>query len=237
MKNFITYVFISIFSAIILYFLSLIFLRGYFNTELYKTPNFIGMTLQEGEKVIKGHPFKLIVIGEEPSDAPINTIFFQEPSPNHVVKKGRNIRVVISKGSEKKLLPNVIGLSLNDGKAIIQSQGFKLGSVAYVTSNLSEGTILASSPPSRTMAPRDKPVSLLVSSKTANTIIRMPDLLGLSLDDASYLLRNNNLVLGSVTYQKIANIEPGIVIRSSVDFNNIVQVGTVVNITLSQDIN
>ncbi len=43
------------------------------------------------------------------ADVPENNVIFQEPEPGAEIKKGRDVRIVISKGAKSILMPNLKG--------------------------------------------------------------------------------------------------------------------------------
>ena len=51
---------------------------------------------------------------EYSADVPKNNVIFQEPAPGAEIKKGRDVRIIISKGPKSILMPNIKGLSVQE---------------------------------------------------------------------------------------------------------------------------
>lgn len=228
---------IAIFSSLILlslYFSLNIFLKKHFNEEYYYTPNFSGITLKDAQTLAKKSPVNVIFVSEEFSELPSGQIFSQEPKANAVVKKGRTIRVWTSKGTQDRIIPDVAGLSLIDAKSLVESRGFNLGETSVVSASLPAGTVIATDPEVGLTVSKELPVSFLVSDSTLSSYTKMPDLLGLTLDDAKVVLKDNSLLMGTISYEKVPDMEPGIVVKTNIDFNTNVLTGSAINLVVSK---
>ena len=75
--------------CLIIFFGINIFLNNFFNNYFYKTPNFIGLNIEEAQKMIPKETIAITVVGKDYSNFPEGEIFMQEPLENKVVKKGR----------------------------------------------------------------------------------------------------------------------------------------------------
>ena len=60
---------------------------------------------------------------EYTEDVPKNHIVFQQPKPGVEIKKGRDIKIIISRGAKNILMPNLKGLSLQQARIIIEENG------------------------------------------------------------------------------------------------------------------
>lgn len=61
-------------------------------------------------------------------------VFSQNPSPGEKVKKGRKIRLTINAVNPKKItMPNLVGLSMRQANAELNSRGLVLGNLIYVS--------------------------------------------------------------------------------------------------------
>lgn len=74
---------------------------------------------------------------------------------------------------------------------------------------------------------------LTVSRGISDSYISMPDLYGMSLEDAAKVLDNNNLALGAVSYKRNYILDKDLVMEQSVEPNSEVKTGTSINISLS----
>lgn len=234
MKKF--FLFLYAFSAFIicLYFGAQIFLKVYFNESFYSTPNFKGLTLEEAKRMDKNHILDIKVAGNEFSSYPEGQIFMQEPTAEKVIKKGRNIKVWISKGSDQFTLPELKGKNLIDITPLLQKEGITIKKVTYMASSLPYNTIIATNPFSGSQVRRGDSLSLLVSDLNSVVDVAMPDVIGLEIEEAKSQLAKNSLSIGSITYKKVDYLDPNIVIESNRVPREKLKAGTVVDLVVSE---
>lgn len=217
-----------------LYFLAQIGLKEYFNEYYFIAPNLIGKNIDDIELKGKNLPIKIVENPREFSERPAGEIFMQEPGSGKKIKRNRIVRVWVSKGSADLTVPDVRGLEENDAKSIINSRGLTVGNISTVSLPLPEGEVLATDPSIGSGILRGGRVSLLVNRNSNRSSVKMPDLLGYTLDEAKDILQENSLILGTLTSKEFPGLEPGIVVETSVESNKTIGAGTVINITLSK---
>ncbi|MBU4209574.1 MAG: PASTA domain-containing protein, partial [Proteobacteria bacterium] len=83
--------------------------------------------------------------GSEYSDnVPKNHVIFQEPEPGSEIKKRRDIRIIISKGTKRILMPNLKGLSIQQARLIIEENGLSLNKLSSTYSeNVKKNEIIS----------------------------------------------------------------------------------------------
>lgn len=217
-----------------IFFTGNLILREYFNKEYYYTPDLVNININEAKNLVKNSPIRILEASEEFSQSKAGDIFLQEPHAGTVVKKDRIIRVWVSKGTQDKTLPDVSGLNYLDAKSIIESNGFPVGQTSTVSLNLPVGTVIATDPSPNTLAPKDVAINFLVNKESTSSSTRMPDLVGLSLADSRLILSDNSLLLGQVTYEQYEGIDPGVVVETSIEPNEILATGSSINLKVSK---
>lgn len=217
-----------------LYFLAQIGLKEYFNEYYFIAPNLIGKNIDNLELKEGDLPIKIVENPREFSERPAGEIFMQDPVAGKKIKRNRIVRIWVSKGSADLTVPDVKGLDENDAESIINSRGLIVGSVSNVSLSLQEGEVVATDPAIGSGILRGGKVSLLVNRNANKSSVKMPDLLGVTLDEAKNILQENALIPGTVTYQEFQGLEPGIVVQTSVEANKSVGQGTVIDIILSK---
>jgi eukaryotic-like serine/threonine-protein kinase len=137
---------------------------------------------------------------EYSSDVPINHVIFQEPAPGAEIKKGRDVKIIISKGASSVWMPNIRGVSLQQGRIILEENGLCLGKRSHTFSqNLKKDRIIAQVPePGRTLNKGDC-IDLLVSLGERPNAYMMPDLSERKREDAILIIEQSNLLLGDIT--------------------------------------
>lgn len=151
-------------------------------------PPVAGLGLAQALDVLDAHKLDLEVGEFEYSDTvPENHVIRQRPEAGRVVKAGRGVRVILSRGAERHPVPLVAGLSLDDARIALTEAGLR-GEVAGRVPGGPEGQVVAqaAAPGSRLL--KGAAVRLLVSSGHRPTRYRMPRVEGLPLDRAVVVL-------------------------------------------------
>lgn len=140
------------------------------------------------------------VKGSEYHDAvPMNHVIYQEPEPGSEIKRGRDIRIVISKGSLTVLTPNLVGLPLQQARIILDENGLCLGQAsATYSDSAKKEEVIAQVPLPGAMIKRSTCVDLLTSMGIRPTAYKMPGLIGRPLEEAILLIESSNLLLGNI---------------------------------------
>jgi eukaryotic-like serine/threonine-protein kinase len=130
---------------------------------------------------------------------PKDHVIFQDPAPGAEIKKGRDVRLVVSKGKSSISIPVLTGLSLADARITIEQNGFCLGNISRThNAKVKPGHVLGQAPPPNTELARGSCVDLLVSRGARPIYYKMPHLAGLTLQTALSALESQNLNLGPI---------------------------------------
>lgn len=136
---------------------------------------------------------------EYSTEMPKNNIIFQEPEPGSEIKKGRDVRIIISKGPKSIPMPNLERLPVQQARIILEENSLCQGQISSTYNNhIKKDSVIAQVPPAGTMITRNECINLLVSLGIRPHAYKMPDLKGRSLDGAIPLIESNNLTLGKI---------------------------------------
>ncbi|MBI1318215.1 MAG: PASTA domain-containing protein [Candidatus Hydrogenedens sp.] len=115
---------------------------------------------------------------------PAYHIIAQRPEPGRVVRAGRKVYPTVSMGADFKAAPDVVRSSLEDAQKTLTAERFRIASVARIPNDRPRDTVLAQDPePGRSM-PNQGEIHLLVSAGRDEFSDFMPDLRGMSVEDA-----------------------------------------------------
>ncbi len=172
---------------------------------------------------------------EYDSQVPTNHVIFQEPEPGTEIKKGRDIRIIISKGARTILMPNLKGLALQQARIILEENDLCRGAISstYIA-NVEKDDIIEQAPAPGAMVQRETCVDLLVSLGVRPQAYQMPDLKELSLDEAILLIETSNLVIGEIKSFYQQDNPKNVVIRQEPLSGHRVIEGTPVNIMVNR---
>jgi serine/threonine-protein kinase len=136
---------------------------------------------------------------EYSEDIPKNNVTYQDPPAGTEIKKGRDVRIIISKGPRRISMPNLMRLSLHQARLILEENGVCQGELSRAYSDDREKDhVIAQVPPAGSMINRGICVNLLISLGSRPGEYKMPNLSGLSLDEAMLSLEKANLIIGEI---------------------------------------
>jgi len=144
------------------------------------------------------------------SEYPRDQIIFQDPEPGSEVKGGRDVKVIVSRGTHTVALPDMVSSPLRQARILLAESGLCLGNLSYTHSEkYKKDRIIAQVPAVGAALERGDCVAFLVSLGRRLRAIMMPDLLGLTPDDAILEIEMSNLALGEIGayYQDDAPID------------------------------
>ncbi|MFA8449996.1 MAG: PASTA domain-containing protein [Bacteroidales bacterium] len=174
--------------------------------DVYLVPSLKGLTFEDIKD--KGYEdfFDFVVTDSIYSkEFKPGAIVMQKPSPDSKVKKGRKIYVtVVAFGQEKVKMPNLVDLSLRQALVELKSTGLKVKQLDYVP-NFAGNAVLAQLYMGDTIQPnqditKGEAVTLIVGQGTTVKRIKVPLLVGKSLEQATEELHERSLNLGDVVY-------------------------------------
>ena len=132
-------------------------------------------------------------------NVPQDYIISQDPKPGTKVKKKRDIKVVLSKGSAFVPLPDLSGLSVDQAGSILEQSRLVQGQVSYTYGfgpEQGRDRVLAQYPEPMTPVKAETKVDLLLSLGPRPAYLVMPDLTGQPYSVALYKLEQAGLTLG-----------------------------------------
>jgi eukaryotic-like serine/threonine-protein kinase len=130
---------------------------------------------------------------------PKHHVISQDPEPGREIKKGRDVRIVISKGPRAVVLPNLLGMGLPQARLLLENNDLQPGRISSAFHpNHTKEEILSQYPAAGTVGVRGDPVDLLVSAGSAPRMIPMADLRGMDLNQAITEIERRRLTIGSI---------------------------------------
>jgi beta-lactam-binding protein with PASTA domain len=164
--------------------------------------------------------YQLPMVGEKATPDGVSTIRFSlrpvpkvEPSPPDTVE-----------------VPNLIGLEREQATQMVNEAGLALGTVIERRSSTTPGLVIMQSPESYARAPKGTKVDLVVSRVT---VMKVPNLIGVDLENALELIRNLGLSLGEVIRRESVS-KLGTVISQSITAGIQVSSGTKIDLIIAK---
>lgn len=153
------------------------------------------------------------------------------------VEAGTNIVLTVSTGQTGVEVPDVTGMTQAEAVAKLKQKGFdSINKAEGTSSDVEKGKVISQSPESGTVAPADTSVTITISTgEDASGQVQVPDVTGISSEEAMAILTENNLQLGTTT--EVETDDPnkvGLVVSQDVKADTFAEPGTKVNLTVGK---
>ena len=116
---------------------------------------------------------------------PAGYIITQDPPAGSSVKKGRDVLVIVSLGSEEVTVPELTGANVRRAMVQLKQTGLEPGEVLRVNYQAARDEIIMQQPEGSAVIQKGESVSLLVSDGPRPLKYIAPDLTGMALADAA----------------------------------------------------
>jgi serine/threonine-protein kinase len=132
-----------------------------------EVPNLVNVGVEEAQKLAAARDLGVLVVGREyDSGVRAGYVISQDPKGGVMVKKKTVIKVLESLGP--LTVPNLIGLTLEDARLVLESRGFRVGEIAYrEVEGYSENRVVETDPPYGSRLSGGAAVNLVVNRKAS----------------------------------------------------------------------
>jgi beta-lactam-binding protein with PASTA domain len=187
----------------IIFFFSLGWITG--NGETEKVPAVIGLDVLAAEKNLTALGFDVELQDSIYVDTLArNAVLRQTPEADEIVKKGRTVYLTINRVVAPQVdMPNLVGFSIKSAETYLKVLGLRLGSIQMVPDQ-NKNVVIDQLVNGKPIAPGSKIPSgtlihFLVGDGGASGALFMPDLVGLTYEQAKAQLISLGLNLGVVS--------------------------------------
>lgn len=173
-------------------------------------PDLKGMNIQKINDFLrtKNLSFKIADSSVYLLDQKPGTIVEQDPQPDEKVKQGRTIYLTITRSSAPMVkVPALKDVSLRQAEAILAASGLRMGEQIFKP-DLAKNAVLSMMINGRdlkagTDVPKGSAIDLIVGDGLGNTIVTVPSLIGLTYDEALFVLKGSSLNIGSLFFDGV----------------------------------
>lgn len=203
----------------------------------FPLPNVVARQVDDATRLLEEQGLELVIDGEEHSPARLEgSILSQEPPAGTMVKSGRPVKVVVSKGGQLIRLPYLVGVTVRQASLTLADAGLVPGDVEWAYSDsLPAEIVLATTPEAGSLVPKGSRVQLLVNQGGDQDTVAMPDLMGTQLTKARDSLEKLGLELGVVIRQQSRDLLPGTVLEQSEPTGTMVHRGAVIDLVVADE--
>lgn len=145
--------------------------------ELFSVPDLINMTESEAIDAIRQAGFELDNISREfNKDVAEGNVITQDPAAGAMVKTGTAIAITVSKGTELRKVPDVVGKTQSEADAALKAEGFGVSVSEEFSTTVASGRVISQSPGGGVSVEVGTSVAIVVSK--GEEIIKVPDVIG-----------------------------------------------------------
>lgn len=200
----------------IIFFLSTILsFRTIIKGEMVTLPNLVGKTFEEASSELTRRKLSVVQTGAQYDTRwERGRIISQEPSPGTKLKINSVVKAILSAGTEKVLVPRLIGRNFQNSSQILKEAELRRGIVSQVhTSKYAAGKILSQYPQTAAEVGSNSPISLLISQGEKEEKYLMPDLIGKKAEIVLAKLKALDFRVEDIRYTFYPGLEAGITIK------------------------
>ncbi len=204
--------------------------------ERIKLPNLVGKSLEEAKNELAKKKLSVAQKGVQfNSRWEEGKIIYQDPSPGSRIKISKVVKIILSAGSEKVKVPQLVGKNLQSIGVALRDAGLRRGKTSQVhTSKYAAGKIIAQHPLASEEVGRSSYISLLLSQGENEKKFLMPDLLGKRADFVRAKLKEMEFNVGDVRYAYYPRLESGIVIKQFPRHGYLIQKRNLITLEVSK---
>jgi beta-lactam-binding protein with PASTA domain len=234
----------AIFTALAILFIAFFSLRYYtkHGQGLY-VPTLKGTNFEQAVSKLTSMGLRYEVDSVYIMDQPPGLVIDQDPEANTFVKDNRTIYLTINTSQAPNVnFPDVEFKSLREVESILSGFGLKIGDTTY-KADVSRDVVLEALFGGRAVAvgdvlPKGSRIDLVLGDGRGNEDVDIPNLVGLTADEARFSLKGSMLNMGTITYQgTITDSANAVIVMQSPILSDTltkVKIGTPVNIILAE---
>ena len=186
-------------------------------------PSLIGLAERDAVRLLESEDLEPAAERNYRKSDPPGTVYGQSPAANSKVREGRRVRVFVSRGPAKSVMPDLRGLTLMEAKnrlrTIGEEQNVHGGLTLEAISHTSHVTVPADHvisffPPAGHEVIIGDKVQVLISTGPPQTTVVVPNVIGMERVEAEAALESAQLLVRRVS-KELTSSEPGRILRTS----------------------
>lgn len=195
-------------------------------------PRVIGSDLQAAREAIARAGLKPEKAEEvrHPTLAP-GTVVWQDPPPGVVVPQGTSVQLSVSTGPQRVPVPDVTGYDQSLGTELLEAAGLRVGAIESAQTAVPKGVIVNTRPPAGAALVPGGRVTVVVSVGAPTIVV--PDLQGLTLEEARAALEQAGLSLGTY-FRRTSSARAGTIIEQRPAAGTLTAPGVAVDVILAR---
>jgi beta-lactam-binding protein with PASTA domain len=206
-------------------------------------PQLKGQQIDKVMQILKDQGFDYKIDSVYVLDQPPGAVIEQDPDPGTNVKENRTIYLtVVTQVAPPIAIPDLTPYTYREALATLANYGLKVGDTIYkpdiARDRVLEMRYRGAPIVAGTKIPKGSRLDLVLGNGEGASEVEVPDLTSQDLDAAKFVIRNNGLTIGTITYQGAITDSANLVIVSQTpaktDSTAKVPNGTRINLTVTQ---
>ncbi|MBL7575272.1 serine/threonine protein kinase [Peptoniphilus asaccharolyticus DSM 20463] len=184
--------------------LLLVFLIIYIGPNAFKSsqegkivtvPGLVGKSDKQAREELEalGLVIDIEAVEDQGEDSKIEDrqVLSQDPIAGEKIKEGSTVVVKVNVKPQTVVAPNLVGKTLEQAKLLLDQSGLLVGDIKNLPSaDYEEGQIFQQEPENGENVPAGSKIKLYISSGKDKKVIKIPNISGLSVDDAEITLKS-----------------------------------------------
>ena len=162
------------------------------------------------------------------------TVIDQYPEPGKKIKKGRTVRLKISRPEKMIFVPNLVWQSKRSSEIALRQIGLEIDTIYNeFNPDYPKGTVAWQFPKAGDYINKGLGIQLTVSQGLPPDFFQVPQLFGLSLNKAKEELARSRLKVGKISYQQNEDLVPYTVLDQSISPGTVLDQSSQINLVIS----
>ncbi len=152
--------------------------------EMVNVPNVIGDTLEDAKTALEMVDLKYDIEYVPSEGTAENIVISTTPTANAEVEEGTEVLLTVCMNGEGVEVPSVLNYSEAEATALLEKEGFVVEKIEEHHDEIVKGNVISQTPEAGSVMSREGTVTIIISSGKLKTDVSMPNLIGMSEDDA-----------------------------------------------------
>ncbi len=201
--------------------------------EMVNVPNVIGDTLEDAKTALEMVDLKYDIEYVPSEGTAENIVISTIPTANAEVEEGTEVLLTVCMNGEGVEVPPVLNYSEAEATALLEKEGFVVEKIEEHHDEIVKGNVISQTPEAGSVMSREGTVTIIISSGKLKTDVSMPNLIGMSEEEAKQALTDLGLVCKSVSEEYSDTVESGKVCYQSYTEGSSIDEGTEIDLKLS----
>lgn len=180
--------------------------------------------------ILRAKGLKVTIVERESLDYETGVVLESDVSVGTILKEGDTVTLTVSTGAGAIAIEDVTDFTYEEAKRVLEQQGFIVNKSESYSSTVAKGNVISQNPEGGRNVTKGTAVALVVS--LGEDKVRVPNVIGLSLDMAKSELEAAGITVGTIE-QAYSKEEAGVVCYQSYPVGSYIEKNVSVNLQVS----